>query len=926
MKYIWLILLFFLIIATDCFAQSLLNPDDRNVYVQQATSLFAENKWAKGKETINEGLNKYSKDPDLRCLNGKYYLHVKDYESARYELKKSLEYDPKNVAAKQTLITVEMATGRYSSAISYVNELLEVIPYDKNLWMKKAEAYRLQGNIIESNRLIMRIRLIYPEDATLKENMIDYLYEEFRSKKGKASPDELEELALYVINEDPQNEEVFLELINCFLQAGNYDKALLYAQRGTLNMPYSMNLIRKRNSILAHQHRYQDILTLTKAAIKEQGNTPALSQENDYYMEEAAQYARKSDSYFLFQSLFQKHPGNVAYFNQVYTTALSRLLYDDAIEAIKSAKKARGETKDLLLKEQYIYERLGNRTRQQQVVYRLAELYPTDKDISDEKSVYMYREAKELMADQMYLKAIPLLDYVIENGGEELSKPASMAKYNCWAELGRVDEAELAINQLIEEHPQEADLRFKKSALSFKKNQYLKSLKEYEEGLEIVAREGDSTDYYKIGYEEQATVYMKELLDSYRLDEAMVLADRWLTVVPESKIAPRYGYNVSSQMRNNEKAKIYLTHGLSMYPDETYFQLKLADVYIKEKNYDSASGVLSPLLKKYPYHQEAIATYSQLSLDQSKVFLKESKTNDALDVLNRALTYDPDNIDLKYMKGSAYERIHQSDSAYYYKSFYSPSLMELAEHKQNLKHLSYTKYKNEVAFSVQPYFFTDETSTISVASAEYSRIMKKDVLTGRFFYSGRETQQGAMLQGEWEHQFSSVLTGSLLLGKGMKVFPDVIVSPTVYYTFAPTWELQMALGYRYMADHKNLFNQQAGVSKEFYFGRLTGKFNSVILDKQWCYNVTGMARFYLNSQSNYLTAMGSIGTAPDIESMDNLVYKSFDITNTMVGIGAHIIVSDRCSIDPVGSWYNYKISNDLRKNVYSLLLKVNIRF
>lgn len=907
------------------FAQFEINPDDRDEYIEMARQLFRENKWEEGKETTDRGLKKYPKDSDLRELNGRYFLYHEEYDKARYELKKALEYNHKNVSAKQALVNVEMATARYSSAIAYVNELLEVAPYDKGLWLKKAEAFRLQGNIVESNRLLKRIYHIYPEDKVLRSNLIDYLYGEFREKKDSAPLDEVTDLALYIVNEDPQNEDVYIGLINKHLQAGDYEKALIYAEKAVYDMPQNMTILRKRNSILAHLNRYQEILTSLKELMA-QSNNPRLRQEYDYFMEEAARHSEQSDYYYNYQMLFQKNPKNMDYFNKVYTAALSRSLFDDATEAIKLAKKENGETKDLLLKELYLNERMGNPSKVKQLTYRINELYPGDEDVTYQICSLYYKEAKDLMADHLYQKALPYLEFIKENGDEEQQRLTLTSQYNCLLELGYLEEAEAVIDTLMSLEPEEADWHFKRSHLHGLKKDYDRALQEYEAGLELTQTKNEFTEWRLIGYDEQAALYTKTLIEAYRLNEALALIDRWLETHPRSESAVRYGYNVSYQLKDVEKMKRYLLHGSEHHPQDLFYRLKLADLYISETDYELASEILLPILEEYPYHKEAIATYSQLSFDKAKQLIKSSEADEGLELLNRALIYDADNVELKYMKGVAFEKLHKLDSAAYYQSFYQPTLVELKDYERHMKYLEFVRKKNEVAFFCHLYRFADVDIITSVAGAEYSRMEEKNTYTGRLFYSGRDNGKGVMGQGEWSHKFSQTFYGTLNASVGSKVFPKFMANLSAYYAFVPTWEAELTIGFRNLVDSKKMYNQQIGASKEFDFARFTAKFNSVILDKDWYYNVFAQSRFYIRDHRNYVTGMASVGSAPDIEVIDKHLYDAFNVTNTMVGVGGHFIISRACSIDAMGLWYHYKAEKDLYKNIYSLQLKLNIRF
>ena len=103
---------------------------------KKANKLFKQERWEEAKQVVDIGLRETPYDSDLLMLNGKYYHYKRNNDKARYNLIKSLQYDPNNVDAKQILTNVEIEDKHYSAAICYINELLEVNPYWKGLWRK----------------------------------------------------------------------------------------------------------------------------------------------------------------------------------------------------------------------------------------------------------------------------------------------------------------------------------------------------------------------------------------------------------------------------------------------------------------------------------------------------------------------------------------------------------------------------------------------------------------------------------------------------------------------------------------------------------------------------------------------------------------------------------------------------------------------
>ena len=106
-------------------------------YEETVRSHFKQGQWAAGKKLLDEGMKEYSYVSALNELMGQYYYHFKQYDKARYYLINSLKDDNSNHQSRELLVKVEEETKNYSSAIVYVNELLEVSPYSEPLWRKK---------------------------------------------------------------------------------------------------------------------------------------------------------------------------------------------------------------------------------------------------------------------------------------------------------------------------------------------------------------------------------------------------------------------------------------------------------------------------------------------------------------------------------------------------------------------------------------------------------------------------------------------------------------------------------------------------------------------------------------------------------------------------------------------------------------------
>lgn len=233
-------------------------------YAQIIQEHFANEEWEAGKALLDEGLQKYPKVSDLQWLMGKYWFHEKDYDQSRYHLVKAVEDNYNNVNAKHLLVDVEDITENYSSAICYVNELLEVNPYWRGLWRRKIELYRKQNNDVEADRLLRRINQIYPNDTILRKDYVYSLEMGYRQMKKGGNRKEAIERLTELIKISPENEEFYLDIINLHLQEGNREAALGWSSNGLAAIPGSSALIIKRAGILGELARFPEALVFVR--------------------------------------------------------------------------------------------------------------------------------------------------------------------------------------------------------------------------------------------------------------------------------------------------------------------------------------------------------------------------------------------------------------------------------------------------------------------------------------------------------------------------------------------------------------------------------------------------------------------------------------------------------------------------------------
>lgn len=176
-------------------------------YEVNTRSMFKNNQWEEGKRMLDEGMQYYSDASGLNELMGRYYYQYKrDYDKARYYLVRAVRENPENVTAKQMLVNVEEESGNYSSAICYVNELLEINPYWQGLWRKKIGLYRKQNNHVEADRLLKRLHQIYPNDSVVTNEYAYNLEESYIKQRKEGKPESAISSLYELVKVMPENE------------------------------------------------------------------------------------------------------------------------------------------------------------------------------------------------------------------------------------------------------------------------------------------------------------------------------------------------------------------------------------------------------------------------------------------------------------------------------------------------------------------------------------------------------------------------------------------------------------------------------------------------------------------------------------------------------------------------------------------------
>lgn len=884
---------------------------------QKANKLFKQERWEEAKQIVDIGLQDSPYDADLLMLNGKYYHYKKNNDKARYNLIKSLQYDPNNVDAKQILTNVEIEEKHYSAAICYINELLEVNPYWKGLWRKKIEVYKLQGNTVEANRLLKRINQIYPEDEKIQEDYRYNLKSEISSLKKAGKLEEALKLTNELMIVDKTNPDLYVDVINTHIAAGDYDKALVYANRALTFMPNNSYIITKKASILADKGEYNEALIFIKS--KNRGGNAQLNALYNQLLIQNARVQNDNDPYTLYGKILERSPGNPEALNYMLNTSLSKGFYSDAQYYINMAKKSEGETKNILSKEYTLYTQMGNESKANSVLAKLYTRFPEDADVRDNYINYQYKLARQNMVNQQYIEALIPLTFLNNLSKNDYSEKSMQELTEAYLRLGRKDEAYATVEKLNNAYPSNIDNKLRKVGVLIAMDRDEEALVIYEDFMKTANQ--NEFQNHLIAYDEIGTQFLKKLVEAGHTQKVFEVADRIISFNPDSELAYTYAMNTAYKIDDNDLFLKYAQKALEANPDSVLFKTKYAQALSKKGEFGSARRLLDELLAVNQYNKDVINTNTQFTLDFGAILYKAKDDVELMEITTEALLYDPNNKELLYQKGQAYLLKKDYGNAFQYMRFYTPSSLEEASFKKEMEWLQNKSYKNQIGLNYLRSRFSDEIKVSSIATLEYTRFQDtKNTYTARLNYTGRDLGSGVLAQAEWTHVLNPKTYFTANLGYGSRYFAQIIANASVFRAFARDYELELGLGYRNLPDVYTLTNLVAGVahSSENMWLNLKGNVyrtdNSLTL-----YNVLAQSRFYVfDNNKSHLMAMTSVGTVPESGALDLSLYDSYNAFNTMVGAGGQYMVNKRLTLGLLGNWYNFKFNPNEYSNLYNL--------
>lgn len=939
--------------------------DSSDLYFEEAKKDISQQNYAKAAKMSWRGLQLSPNDLDLKTLLGKANLEMGKYDTARWVLREVYERNRKNIDVLEYLVKIEHITKRYSDAICFVNELLEITPYSRGWWRRKIVIYEEMGNLEEADRARERIYQIYPDDTEIREA---YNYSKLRhagvALDGK-NFNKSNTIYKNIIDSDPLNRDAYLGIIKNELLKGNPEAALQYTNRSLKQIPFDADLLKKKVGLLEDLGRYAEAISYIKELEREKNKIDAATYNDlknrtlPYLMQQSASFNEYNDAYEVNKKLAEAGGNSIAQ-DYVISNALGKTYDVDAEYFIKRALKRSPNNKKLRIQLQELYKPIKDRDRYEKEVIINHEKYPNDADVTFAYNTIMYRRGKEYFENRQFDLALPI--FVDLATYADFTKEAELQVFGILLEQEKYDEAEDQIDKLIGLDAQNPNYLLKKSTL-YQKMELFDDALEITRGLE---QQFPLNQTYPSLYVDQIEAYATFLVREQRYSQALTVIEDGLTRENNNKRLLEIAINASSALPDYPRGINYSKSALSFYPNNKNFKLKLSNLLAQNKEYDEAISVLDSLKTVYKYDRkiknslaevlwfrakdkeerglidEAISDYNVSdTLNPTEDFSRQrminlyisNKPNDeTLDVINEKIKKYPNDTFLKYKKGLVYELMKEYDSAYFYQKFRKiDDPIERQAWNDQLETLGAKQLKNSLSVTYLKASSDSVAFNTSLASANYRRIEGKNTYGADVNYAARRSGVGVQAGVNFSKIITETLYADVGILLGSKFFPKFKIYGNAYKEVFKKYEAHVGLSLTRLQSDQNYFTLKLGASRSWediwvnaqlslmnggasFFERDPNSGTIILVNGEpvtysenfFYTNLMVQTRINVNPRKDYFSVVVSGGSAPFDQQLEFQQNTFLNFSNIMVGAGYKYHMTPRTSILINGTWINFQ--------------------
>ena len=118
-----------------------IEPSNEEIYIQKATIYSKKGKHNEAVQSLQTALLFAEDDADILSMLGMEYLHLDDFDTARFNFAKSLDVSFDNYSSLYNVIYCYDMLDQHNEAIDYLNEFIEEEPYSEIAWHQIGRQY-----------------------------------------------------------------------------------------------------------------------------------------------------------------------------------------------------------------------------------------------------------------------------------------------------------------------------------------------------------------------------------------------------------------------------------------------------------------------------------------------------------------------------------------------------------------------------------------------------------------------------------------------------------------------------------------------------------------------------------------------------------------------------------------------------------------
>lgn len=949
-----LVLALVLLCSVHADAQWLKKFESSDNLYQDAKREIELKHYQKAINMCNKALDISPKNMDIHLLLGRAYSLAGKVDSARLELNRVIEKNPKYRDAYIYLINMESIACNYVQAIEYADLGLKYFPNDRDILLKKLDVYNKEGNWIESNKLADYLFDKYSGDPFIRTVYLEYKLTLARQYSHKGYIDIAKRSYEAVLEQDPLNKEALQAVYNLDVRSGNYASSLAFTNRALQAQPTSYEFMIKKVGILDAMSRYTDAVEVVEKLEKLYPNDPEVRKLGPYMRMQAGRYYMNTDPYLQFQGVLDKEPGNRDALNYVINIANSRGLMEDALTWVNVGLKKYPNDRDLTVKKMGILTNL----KSYGLASKLAENVYRQNPTPDNKANFIElrsQSAKAYIAEQEYDSAISDLKSVMVY--DHSNKQATAMMVNAYTQQKRYDDALHAIDDALTYYPGDEGLLFKKAGV-------LETYQHYAEAAQIskdLLQRYPDKRYYLTSFVEQSLAAGRQSMAYDDYSSTKSILQEVLEKQPDNLDALNYIINIETAFKQYDSAIVYADQALHYYPDSKDLMFKKASIYADAHKYQDAYAISGALHNQFPYNIRFRDAYMDHLQGSGRQYMTQNMPDSALgeyykaleaspldsntlfstiNILNDQKQYDtalaliargrrayPDKPYFLLKRAVIYENQLKWNDAWLTADTLSKMVNLEPKYVDYVNFLFSHRLKNQWGVAYLRSKFDYAPSINHIATVQYSRYIRRGSITGRINYAGRQNGTGFQFEADayYNHTPKWYSYGVAAYSPNGIVFPKYRLGYSIFHSFKHGYDGE--LGIRYLkADSGTTLSFLASVAKEykdFYFNlrgyyinlnTVTDPTNISLTNaaKQTnYYSVILTARYYMNpiTHGDWFSAIAGYGNAPDDFSRNYALAQLLSYPTVSVGAGYTKSIKHRTSLGMFFSWYNQKYSD-----------------